>query len=602
MTKRKLLIMCLVFAMMLSVFTACGGGKQETTETPTESGGEAASTETTTPEGEKIYRLLSVMAASTANPHIASSTYDDEISSLINGNLYMTAPNETRDAVAYLPNLAAGEPEMVDEEGKVWHIKIDERAKWANGEPINADTFMYSWKMGLDPNLLNPPGISLAKNHIEIVNAEAYYTQVANETEVDWEDVGIKKIDDYTIEITTVQKYLPIDVMRHFYTRVTMAVYEPMYEELMNDTRTVTAYGTDVDKIVAAGPFILTDWVKGSERVFVKNEDYLHKDMIKLDGINYKVVQDSGTQLQMFENGELDYLELSAAGLSKYEQDPRLKEFPTRSVRQVEINRVHPDKPYLGNKNFRQALYYAQDRETMAKLGNHVPAQYYVPTTSTAYEDGTRFRDLPETAEYLPENYGYNPEKALELFNKALEEEGIDKVSLTLNYYESREDVKMMAEYQQKSMTELFGADRFELKLQAMPNNQLFEQMKASQNDYKSYDLSWGSWSWSASDYSPNRQFEMFQSDYPRRNSNYGNAELDRLYKESVTEENRLDEKKRVEYAMEMEKVYIDDVLAIPVFQAMGQALFSDRVILPTDVYDITLGWGVKYMDIDLSK
>lgn len=596
MKKRRIIIMCLILVMVITIFTACGGGEKKTETTQTVSNEEAA------PEGEKIYRLLSVMAASTANPHVASSSFDDEISALINGNLYITAPNDTRDGIEYIPNLAASEPEMVDEEGKVWHIKVDENAKWSNGDPINADTFIYSWKMGLDPNLLNPPGISIAKNYIEIENAEAYYTQLANETEVDWEEVGIKKVDENTIEVITVQKYRPIDVMRHFYVRATMAVNETMYEDLMNDTRTATAYGTDVDKIVAAGPFILTEWVKGSERVFVKNEEYLHKDKIKLDGVNYKVVQDSGTQLQMFENGELDYLELSAAGYEKYEQDPRLRTFPSRAVRQVEINRVHPDYPILGNKNFRQALYYAQDRETMAKLGNHVPASYYVPTTSTAYEDGTKFRDIPKTSEHLPENNGYNPDKALELFNKAMEEEGLDKISLTLNYYESREDVKMMAEYQQKSMTELFGADRFELKLQAMPNNQLFEQMKNSQTDYKSYELSWGSWSWGASDFSPNRQFEVFQSDYPRRNSNYGNEKMDKLYLESVSEEIRLDPEKIVDYSIEMEKEYIDDVLAIPVFQAMGHAMFSERIILPIDEYDITLGWGIRYIDMDLTK
>lgn len=602
MNLRKMICLALAMVMMVAALTACGGGDKPAETKPAETKpAEGQETTAAEPQGEKIYRLLSVMAASTANPHVASTSYDDEISMLINGNLYMYMPNEKRDGIVLEPNLAVGEPEKMDADGKVWRIKIDENAKWSNGEPINADTFMYSWQMALDPKLLNPPAISLAKNYIEIENAESYYTQEADGNTVDWETLGIKKIDDQTIEITTVQKYLVTDVMRHFTVRVTMAVYEPMYEELMNDTRSATQYGTDKDKIVAAGPFVLTEWVKGAERVFEKNPEYLHADQIKLDGINVKIVQDTGTQLQMFENGELDYIELSAAGYAKYEEDPRVVQFPSRAVRQVEINRTHPDKKILGNKNFRQALYYAQDRATMAKLGNHVPAAYYVPTTSTALPDGTKFRDLPKSNEYLPANHGYDPVKAKELFDIAMEEEGLDKISLTLNYYESREDVKMMAEYQQKTMTELFGADKFELKLQAMPNNQLFDTMKASQNDLGSYELSWGSWSWGASDFSPNRQFEVFQSDYPRRNANYGNAELDKLYLESVSEDVRLDPNKIIDYAMDMEKVYIDDVLAVPVFQAYAQAMFSERVILPMDVYDVTFGWGTRLMDIDLT-
>lgn len=51
-----------------------------------------------------------------------------------------------------------------------------------------------------------------------------------------------------------------------------------------------------------------------------------------------------------------------------------------------------------------------------------------------------------------------------------------------------------------------------------------------------------------------------------------------------------------------MEQLYIDDVLAVPVFQAMEQAIFSDRVILPMDVYDVTFGWGTRLIDIDLTQ
>ena len=44
------------------------------------------------------------------------------------------------------------------------------------------------------------------------------------------------------------------------------------------------------------------------------------------------------------------------------------------------------------------------------------------------------------------------------------------KLTLQMNYYDSREDVKMMAEYLQKAWPEIFGADKFEIVLQALPS------------------------------------------------------------------------------------------------------------------------------------
>ena len=95
----------------------------------------------------------------------------------------------------------------------------------------------------------------------------------------------------------------------------------------------------------------------------------LHADEIKLDGVNVKVVNDTGTQMQMFESGQVDYISLSADGYAKYEEDPRTVIYGSRVVRQIEINRSSTEKPILGNQKFRQALYYATDRETFGQFG-----------------------------------------------------------------------------------------------------------------------------------------------------------------------------------------------------------------------------------------
>ena len=83
-------------------------------------------------------------------------------------------------------------------EGKVWHIKIRENAKWENGDAIDVDDVIYSFKMCLDPIMVNSRASQLASDYITITKASDYSLQ-GNAGTVAWEDVGIKKADDYTL-------------------------------------------------------------------------------------------------------------------------------------------------------------------------------------------------------------------------------------------------------------------------------------------------------------------------------------------------------------------------------------------------------------------
>ncbi len=209
----------------------------------------------------------------------------------------------------------------------------------------------------------------------------------------------------------------------------------------------------------------------------------------------------------------------------------------------------------MGNVNFRKALYYAVDRESAAALTNQTPAHYYVSHTSIAYADGTPpFRNVPGANDYLPENYGYDPEKAVEYFETALEEEGMDSVEVTIHYSDTNETAKTLSEFLQQEWTNIFGEDRFTLNLQAAPHAQNLDMMKGHVDNPASFDISWATWTWSAGDYEPNRTFEVLTSTFSRRNAPYDNKEFDELYEYSLTDEVRLDEKKRAEVTMELEK------------------------------------------------
>ena len=131
------------------------------------------------------------------------------------------------------------------------------------------------------------------------------------------------------------------ELMRHLGYQALGPVYEPLYEDHMNAERTATQYGTSVDKLMSSGPFKMVEWTPGRERVFEKNPHYVHADMVRLDGVVLHVVENPSTQLQMFENGELDQCAIPPTDFERYIDDPRYLPVASRYVRILEVNGKH---------------------------------------------------------------------------------------------------------------------------------------------------------------------------------------------------------------------------------------------------------------------
>ncbi len=584
----SILACLLAFSLVLSSCGSTGGSQAAATTTS------GSSSKSATP---KIFNWSQLSPIGTLNPHTTEKAIEVEIIDLLQAYLYQWKPSKDGKSGYLDANLALEKP-TASADGSTWQIKINPKAKWSNGDPINADTFMYSWKMALDPKMLNSPGgTTCGTNYIKVENAMAYYTQVSTGKPVTWEAVGFKKVDEYTVSIKTEGKFTQQEVMQHFAWRTTGPVYEKLYEAGMDASKLTTRYGTDIDKFVCSGPFILKTWSKGSEHILEKNTNYLHTENTKLDGMRVRVVADEGTKMQLFEKGELDYILLATSSLDKYAEDPRVKTFDSALIRDIEINRTNPDKPILHNKNFLKAMFYAMDRTAMAKLVYGIPSPFIVSTRSMALDDGTKFRDLPGAKAYLAPNNGYNPTLAKELFDKALVEEKLTKVSLQLLYTDATEATRILSEYMQKKLPELFGADKFELKLQATTTG--LDIMKASlKTQPNSYDLCWIGWNLGAESFSPASKFQLYLSDSSRRCANYGNKQIDTLYAQALSDEIRGDKKKVAELAMEMEKTFLEEVLNIPIFQVTSYAMYANRVALSVNSNYPGIGWGWEFMDI----
>ena len=138
---------------------------------------------------EKVFYTYLTQDCPTLNGQNSVQSSVNTPATYCQSTLYRAIPNEDGKNFHYIGEIAAELPEKINE--TTWRIPLRHEACWANGEPINADTMIYSFKMGLDPVLTNQMADFISDQDITIVNAKEYSKQTS-EAPVAWEDVGIR--------------------------------------------------------------------------------------------------------------------------------------------------------------------------------------------------------------------------------------------------------------------------------------------------------------------------------------------------------------------------------------------------------------------------
>ena len=591
MKKRRALSLVLAAVMALSLLTGCQGGGNTSNST----GGDSAGGDTES-LGSGTLNLVYSDDIDTLNPHMERSSADAEIIWSVGGVLYRIAPG-TDTPYEIVPEYADGKPEMVDEEGLVWRIKVRDDAKWADGSALTAEDFASSLKMLYVPRLRNAPGTSLNEYGIYIVNATAYMTQAADGTTVAWEDVGVKVADGNALELTLEKAASASQVEMAFSSCITVPVKEELYEAGMSEDKSETNYGSSWDKFASSGPFMITGWTKDAEIAMVRNPNYPLQDGISLAGITYKIVPEAGTQLQLFESGQIDMVTLSEADLEQYGEDPRILVVPGGGVLCIGLDIINTENPILQNQKFRQALFFGTNRAEASKLGSNVPADYFI---TEAYiidmETGTPYRDLDVAKSYIDtENYSYDPELAKQLFDEALQEMGLTKATLEVLYQDSSESRKSVCEYLQSSWQNLFGADKFTVTLQSVPSQQLSERYRSHTENPNAFEAGVIQSTYNFLD--PASALMEWNMNATRKKIPYYDEEFTAAYDAAVALPME-DVDGRAEKIAQAEAIMLEDAPFVPVAQTISDVLISERVTLPYTTYNSVLRYAWPWAQV----
>lgn len=141
---------------------------------------------------EKVYTYHDYVAGTTNmkwSTHTWETNEDSYVLDFISGGFYDFQLNSTKDSWAIVPEMAAQLPVDVTadfagqygiksgDKAKAFKIALNPDACWEDGTPIDADSYMYSYKELLDPVMLNRRADSLYAGDFEIYGAKAYFYQ-----------------------------------------------------------------------------------------------------------------------------------------------------------------------------------------------------------------------------------------------------------------------------------------------------------------------------------------------------------------------------------------------------------------------------------------
>ena len=143
----------------------------------------------------------------------------------------------------------------------------------------------------------------------------------------DFSQVGVKALDDYTLELTTAE---PCD---YFLSFLCFSAFLPIRKDIVE--KQGEGYGAEAEGLEFCGAYKLTKWEHESILVLEKNPDYWDADNVHIDTVNMHIVLDANTRANMFDNGELDFIELEAAQFKQYEDSPYLDQFQSGTVRML---------------------------------------------------------------------------------------------------------------------------------------------------------------------------------------------------------------------------------------------------------------------------
>ena len=504
MNKGKVLLATSALLLSAGVLAACSGGKSGS------SGGQTFSYVYTQDPDTLDYSI--------SNKKSTSEFTGNAIDGLLEVDKYGNL----------IPSLA--KDWTVSKDGLTYTYKLRKGVKWMTSEgeeygEVKAKDFVTGLKHAADKK---SQAIYLVQKSVKGLD-----DYVSGKTS-DFSTVGVKAIDDYTVQYTLSQPE------SFWNSKTTMGILMPVNEEFLKSKGDDYGQGTSPSSILYCGPYLIKSITSKSSAILEKNPTYWDADNVKISKVKltYYDGQDSESLIRGFDNGDYtvarvfpngsnyksvekkhkDDIVYTDQGSSTYNLSFNIDRQAYEITKKTTDAQKASTKKAILNKDFRQAIMFAFNRKAyVAQANGEAGANKVIRNTFTPPNfvqiDGKQFGDAVEKdlEAYGDEWKGvsvadgkdtlYNPTKAKEEFAKAkadLQAQGVEfPIHLDLPTSSTfTEGIKQAQSFKQ-SVESTLGAENIVIDLNMVSEDDLqrvtYFAENASQQDWDlNNNLGWG--------------------------------------------------------------------------------------------------------------
>lgn len=360
--------------LLVQLLAACGGGAADTPPPgPTAAAGEAttapaAGEATTAPAAGEALPIAEGVTVTMPFFRDGIASFDHAYWS---GQLLLSQGTIFEGLFGYDPQLnivpKVAESATANADSTVWTFKLRQDKKWSNGDPVTAKDYYASWIRFMGPELKDAPMWASFAQHVK--NGWAFKSGAEKA-----ENVGIKLIDDYTLEIT-LDKSFPA-FTSFMVLSSSMPINEKSLQEHPNDW-------WDPKNALFNGPYVVKSWVSGGDITLERNPNYVGDGIGNVPTVVLKPYPDANARLQAFENGEIQFSVLEDTSQVQYAQNnPTMKDAIHEELNLqwdgIQFSRAAEDGPFADIR-VRKAFAMAIDKQAIT---DQVLKGLAVPTTA----------------------------------------------------------------------------------------------------------------------------------------------------------------------------------------------------------------------------
>ncbi|EHP0460723.1 ABC transporter substrate-binding protein [Staphylococcus pseudintermedius] len=538
--------------IVVVVLSACGKNGNETSNTSNKTGKSDAKGGTLTvgiaepPEGN----FQSIFTGSTGDSNVIDFFNDSLI--------------DVGDDLKIKPKILSWEKDKNDD--LKYTFKVKKGIQWQDGNPFTINDWVFTLETLADPDYDGPrySGVAVIQGAEEKRNGQADRIS------------GIKKIDDYTAEITF--KEHKANNLLELWTSA------PISEKVFKDIPVKDMAKSDAVRKnpIGIGPYKVKRIVDGESVELVKNKDYWRGES-NIDNINLRVVEQT-SMTQALENGDIDMATITAP-IAKEIKDSgsenlQLLQAPSTSYAIVgfvlndydkKAQKIGKERPKYQDKKLRQAMAYAINRKEWIDAfyyGYGKPLNGLIPS---AHWSGAKEGDVKE--------YKYDVDKAKQLLDeggyKDKDGDGFREdpqgkpFVVNLKHYAGSNPTFEPRTAALKGYWEKVG---LKTKVEMEEFGKYSSDLEKSSKDMEVYFRTWQQ----GSDPDPS---ELYRSTALWNESRYNNPKADKILDEAVdTKVVGDDNDKRKEKYLEWQKIMAEDVPVIPIVELEDVTAVSSRV------------------------